>query len=108
MFDQGLKRTSPEKLLKILKKNNRITTNVLWNHEQLTQQQLDENFERVLNIDDNAYAGYECSSCDPILFLMAELYNTSIVHDFNGVDMIYTNLKAKKRLRIQSNMHHMF
>ena len=101
-----MKRTTPEKLLKSLKKNNRLTRNVLWNNEPLSEKELEDNFERIKNIEDTD--GYDCSTCDPILFLMAEIHNLSITHDYNGALIKYTNINAKRRIIINSNDCHMF
>ena len=102
-----LRNTDPEKLLKILKKRNRLTKNVEWNHEPLSDADMQANFERIQQIQDTD--GYDCSSCDPVvLFLMAELYNKVVVHDFNGSVVTYRNINAKGgRIIIESDRHHM-
>ena len=101
---------SPEQLLKRLKKNNRVTRNVLWNNEELTEQQLKENYDRIQSIDDSLIDGYDCSTCDPVLVLVSELHNKSITHEFNGIVVKYKNKAAnsKRRLIITSNDNHMF
>lgn len=104
-----LKKTTPDKLLKYLQKNNKLTTNVLWQYEELSTKQLQENYNRIKEIS-NTDQGYDCSTCDPLLLLICELYCVSITHTFSDSMVVYTNINAnsKKRLIISSSLDHMF
>src|SRR4051794_37603465 len=79
----------PKDLLKKVKKHNIKTKNVLWNNQPLTKQNYKENIKRIKAIkkkEINDGRGYDCSSCDPLLFLIAQLFKISIVHYCYGVN----------------------
>ncbi len=93
----------------ILKKNNKYTTNVLCNDIELTKKQYEENFERINKIK-KINNGYDCSSCDPLLLLICEIYEVNIIHHFNGITIKYLNKKClhKKSIHVSSNSSHFF
>jgi hypothetical protein len=73
-----------------LKNNIVYTPHVLWNNELLTKKQLDENHEHVLNLDVGSIrGGYDCSTFDPFLFLISQLFKIHIIHDYNGHIITY-------------------
>lgn len=88
-----------------LKQNNTLTRNVLWNGNVLDDQELQEHYTRIENTEISRY-GYECSSCDPLLCLVAQLYNVNIIHNFNGTRIKYTNINHTKTLKFKSNKIH--
>lgn len=103
-----LKKVKPEKFMQMIKKYNKHTGDILWNGEELTKTQLQENYERIRCIKDYNN-GYDCSACDPLLLLVCQLYDTSIEHNFNGTEIKYTNKKFPgKIIYIDSNKNHMF
>ncbi len=90
-----------------LKKNNKKQNSVLWNNIKLTQKQLEENFEHIKDFNEKKiYNGYDCSTCDPFLILISELYNIDIFHDYNGHKIMYTKKSNSKTLKFKSNRHH--
>jgi hypothetical protein len=67
-------------------KNNCVkTSNVYWNDTELTEQQIQENNDRIINLDISSIIhGYDCSSCDPFLLLVSQIYRIDIKHNYNG------------------------
>jgi len=58
----------------ILKERNTKTTSVSWQGELPTEAQLNENYEAVKSLSIRSIkGGYDCSSFDPFLFLVAEV-----------------------------------
>ena len=73
----------PLTLYNVIKKNNIRTHNVLHNGTKPSPQQLDENFERIERLTQKEVLdGYLCSSFDPLLFLICELYKVNIKHKY--------------------------
>lgn len=91
----------PQALFSSIKERNVQTPNILCNGEKLTEQQMDENYERINNLKYvDVVDGYDCSTCDPLLFLVAQLYDINIVHNFGKIKILYTHnnddIKSKK------------
>ena len=69
----------------LLKKNNKICENVKWQEENLDEQLLKENHEMIKDFNENNInQGYDCSSCEPFMILISELFKINIHHNFNG------------------------
>lgn len=97
---------TPEIFLAKLQKNNTITTNIMWNEQFLREQELKENYDQIKELA-VSINGYECSSCDALLLLVCQLYNCSIVHDYCGFKITYTNINNPKCiLRFRSSSSH--
>lgn len=93
----GLK-FSPQEFAIYIKKNNMKTPNITWNGEKLTEKQLDENYERIEEIKVlKIKNGYYCSSFDPLIFLICELFKTSVIHNYDGYKIYYTNINHPKK-----------
>ena len=96
----------------VLKTNNKRTTNVLWNGTALTPQQMDENYERIDNLNIDAIgSGYDCSTFDPVLFLVCELYTVDIKHTFIDTAITYKyknsdTLICNRQLNFNSDRGH--
>ena len=86
-----------------------MTENIKCNDEYLTELQLIENFEWIKNIR-KPLKGYDCSTCDPLFFLVCQLYNVSIHHNYNGHMIKYQNMNDVKPyiIRLKSNSEHMW
>ena len=90
-----------------LKKSNTKNISVNWNSSELTEKNLEENFEHIKNFDENKINnGYDCSICDPFLILVCELYNINIFHNFNGYNMKYIKDDSYKNINCSSNTSH--
>ena len=89
-----------------IKKENKITENVIINNQVLTENQKKENYERISNIN-NINNGYDMSTCDPLLILISELYEVNITHTFNKCKILYVNTKSNNNnINVCSNNHH--
>ena len=94
-------------LISLLKDNNKKTTRVMWNKKKLTEKQMDDNYEHVQNFNiESIYGGYLCSSCDPFLLLVSEVFNVNIDHDYCGNGIKYETSSARKTLRFKSSGGH--
>ena len=77
----------PKDLFNLVKKKNTMTTDIYWNGQPLTQLLYEQNLKDIksLSVDDIKYGhGYQCSGCDPLFFLIAQIYKVSIVHEHYG------------------------
>ena len=99
---------TPHNFIIILKEINSKTYNVLWNNQELTEQQLIENKESIDNYDTNTINdGYYCSTFEPILFLLVEYLNITIIHDYNKNIIKYSHKKNNRyTINIYSNTNH--
>jgi len=60
---------------------------------------MEENYKRIDEIDTNKlHKGYLCSSYDPLLNLICELFNLNIDMNFNGHKIEYRYKKQSTRL----------
>lgn len=84
------KKANIPKFLSVLQRNNCKTLNMSWNGKQLTKLELEENFQMVKNYKQNVKSGHDCSCADPFLFLIAQLFQTNIDHEFHGTMIKYT------------------
>ena len=99
---------NPIDFAKTLKQKNTLALNVTWNNENLTTQFLDENKQAIDSYDTNTiYNGYYCSTCEPFLFLLCELLNIEIQHNYNNNLMIYKHIKNNRYIiKINSDNGH--
>jgi len=92
-----------------LKENNKFTHNVRWNGEVLTKKQLEENFQHVKDYDVKTINnGYLCSTFDPFLLLISEIYNVKIINNYMDYKIIYDNINSRKEITINNNNSHMW
>ena len=85
---------------------NRLTSTVTVNEEPLTKQQQKENFEAVKNYNVSGINnGHLTSTCDYFLCLVAELTNSTIIHNFNGTVITYF-AGSESTIRFQSDLGH--
>lgn len=100
----------PEHLILSLKENNRKTNNVIWQNNELTDKQKEENFQHIklYNVKD-IYNGYYCSTFDPFLFLICDLFEISITNYYNNNKIEYINkLKSRYTMILYNNKGHMW
>ena len=105
----GLKHKPKCKEFIMLLKNNIIQIkNVKWNNETLTQQFVDDAMQYIKNFDvKQINKGYQCSSCDPVLILISELFTSNVSHSFNnGIIINYVNANATKTIYLSDNGKH--
>lgn len=98
--------------------HNALTPDVLVNDEKITAKQMEENFMRISALDpDKISEGYLCSTFDPLLILVCQLFGTTIVHNFQSSpkhkhQIIYrhqgsSNAKTKQTIVLHSDQGHM-
>ena len=100
---------SIEKLIEFLKKNNKMTNNIIWNDEKLTEKEKIVNFQTVKNFDiGGIYNGHLCSTCDYFLLLICEIFCIDINHFFLNKLMTYRNKvnKTKRTITFHSDRGH--
>ena len=71
--------------------------------KRMTQEFIDHMAELKINQIQN---GYWCSTCDPFLAAVSQIYRIDIVHKYLGTTLLYNNVKAKKRMIVSSNRGH--
>ena len=99
----------PFEFVNILKSHNVKTHSVLWNGMELSEKELEENFDHIKNYDPkNINDGYDCSTCEPFLLLVAQLFNVNITHNYNGNIIKYRikNNQGIHELKVRSNRGH--
>lgn len=97
-------------IIKYLKTNNKKTINILWNNTPLTENNLDENYTSILQLNENdIHNGYLCSTFEPVLFLLCELFHINIVHNYRQTTITYTHLDKTVEYstrNVKSDDHH--
>ena len=79
-----------QSLVTLLKNNCVKTDSVYWNDNPITEKQMDENKERIKNFDISTInSGYDCSTFEPFLFLVSQIYRVDIKHNYNGNMITY-------------------
>ena len=101
------KKNNVRSFIDLLKRLNRKTPNVTWNGEPLMGRQLDENYTAIEAYDkNNIAAGYLCSTCDPFLLLIAEVFKINIQHKYLGRTMTYAIANNRKTVFYTSDSGH--
>ena len=99
--------TKPTDLCTYIQKNNRPVVDMLWQGNPLSKQQLKETEDHIRAIDSlNIKKGYYCSSCDPLLLLVGQLYSVNIEHTYLNSKISYRNRKAKRTIVVVSDSRH--
>lgn len=91
----------------LLKNKNKITENVLWQDTKLTDKFKKECFDAINELDVKSInRGYLCSTCDPFLILVSELFKVNIIHKYCNVIIKYKCINAVKTINVKSNKGH--
>ena len=94
-------------LVQCLKAQNKVCMDIICTNENITKQFAEECYEAVKCFDETSInSGYLCSTCDPFLILVSELFEINIYHRYNCSDIRYINGKAKKTIYVTSNRGH--
>lgn len=86
------KRKTPAEFLAFLQRHNSITRGsfVKVNGHQLTENQMIENYEHIKALKPNDLVqGYLCSTCDPVLICVSELFGVNIHHTYMNNQILY-------------------
>lgn len=97
--------------VKHLKEQNSFvyTNQVKWQGATLTRKCRIENYYHIKHYDTRTINnGYLCSVCDPFLILICALFQTNIIHNFNGVCVRYTTDTSKNTIHCKSDANHFF
>ena len=104
------KKANPKNLILFLKKNNCNTDNVLWCNQPLTEKEKEENYKFIASYSiEKINNGHLCSSCDPFILLICELFEIDIEHLYLENEIIYKNINNdndKKIWYFKSNNDH--
>ena len=107
---QELDLTSAKRYAESLKQQNVLCKGIKVNEEELSQQQLKENFEAIQNYNTkDVNKGYLCSTCEPFLCLLSHLSGCRIVHEYNRVSITYEPWETKNsnhEIVFKSNTSH--
>jgi len=88
----------PAKFIQALKEKNVETNDVLWEGNELSDILIKQNYHDIANFDiDKIKMGYDCSSCDPFLLLICQIFEINIQFNVDGVVVDYTNKKVKNK-----------
>ena len=106
----SLHNPTPKDFANALKQTNSKTDNVLWNMKELSSQEKNDNIDHVKEYDSNTITnGYLCSTCDPFLLLITELFQIEILHHYNNTIINYKHqLENKYTITIHNNKGHMW
>lgn len=93
--------------VRTLQQKAQATTSVKWNNERLSSKQIEENLEHIKSYNlKQTHSGYWCSSCDPFLLLVCELFQVNINHKYCSSTIKYTVPQPNKTLQFASNRGH--
>ena len=106
----SLHNPTPKDFANTLKNKNIPTDNVLWMGEEITQQMKEENIEHIKEYESSTIrSGYLCSTCDPFLLLITELFQIKIIHHYNKVVINYQHkTDIKYTITIHNDKGHMW
>ena len=105
-----LKYVNPANFAKSLKKKNKKVNTILINNFKLTDNQQNENFEHIKNYNiNNINNGYDCSTCDPFLILISDIFSITIKNNYNNNLIIYKPIAhSRYEICLNNNNNHMY
>ena len=100
----SLNTLTPNAFSETLKKHNIPTDNVLWMNREINSQMKKENMMHIKEYDSSTIqGGYLCSTCDPFLLLITELFQLEIIHHYNQT---INNYKHKTNIKNTITLHY--
>ncbi len=104
----GLSNPSAKEFVMALKGKNCCTTGIKWQGQSLSAQQLSENMKWIENHDASGINnGYDCSTCDAYLILVAYIFKIKIIHTYLNSQIIYEPSEPPKyTLHFSNNQGH--
>ena len=91
----------PVEFAKLLKNHNTRTPHVTWQGEKLSEKQMDENVEAIRDYNiSHVNSGYWCSTCDPMMCLVCEIFRVDIDHKFLRTMIRYRYVGENPRNRL--------
>ena len=93
----GYNKSSPLEFVKLLKKLNKKTDKIISvNNNALTEKQKEENYDAQNFNESSIYGGYFCSTFDPFIMLVCEIFHVSIYHKYENIAINYIVDNPKK------------
>ena len=87
----GLRPMSAQTFAEKIKARNRVVENVRVNGRDLSPSERIENYMAIRGLNPATTGdGYDCSTSDPLLILVASVFMLDIHHDYAGVKIMYT------------------
>jgi hypothetical protein len=102
-----IKKPNNKNFVSFLQKHNMKTNMIKWNDTIVSKQQMNEHFTHIKDFQVNSiYDGYFCSTFEPFLFLICQLFKVNIDHCYCGIVMKYRYPNGIRVLKFKSNKNH--
>jgi hypothetical protein len=100
---------NPTNFAKELIKINKLVNTILVNNNEITNNQQKENYEHIKNYDIGTIKnGYDCSTFDPFLILISDLFSITINNNYDNCLIIYKPIAhSRYNIKINNNKGHM-
>ena len=87
----GINNNNIPNLIEAFKKVNSTAINVLWQNQELTVKQKEENYTHMNDYNVSNYnRGYLCSTCDPFLILLCHILGRDMQHNYRNNEIMYS------------------
>lgn len=99
----------PRAYAESLQKANQQTVGMVIDGQEVSTKMLKENYDAVNIYNLQVHNGYDCSTSDPFLALLAHVTQTRVIHHYAGTTIAYEPfacVKARGDLVFQSNRRH--
>ena len=105
-----LQNIQPTTFAKALKEKNKLVNTITCNDDKITEQQQKENFEHIKDYDIKTVSnGYCCSTCDPFLILISDIFSITIINNYNNNIIIYKPVAVSRYIiNINNDKGHMW
>ena len=105
----GTTKSHIKSFIQFLKSKNTKNITTTWNGNKFTEKQCEENYQHVTNYNiDSIYGGYDCSTCDPFLILITQIFSLNTTHKYMGCTISYQACGYVKNVNYGSNMGHFY
>lgn len=106
-FNQTKRQNKIIYFIEQLKEKNVKTNKIQWQNTLLSKKEINENYSHINDFQiDSINKGYDCSTCDPFLLLLAEIFQLEILHQYCGHDILYKSENPRRRVLFYSNRGH--
>ena len=109
-FSRGLSRLPQHEheFVHFLQKNNIRANDVSWQHQPVSSRLQEESFQAVKALESNTIGeGYWCSTCDPFILLISQLFQIDVHHRFCGHLVVYSVPHPRKTIYVTSDRGHL-
>jgi len=100
---------NPTNFAKELIKKNKLVNTILVNNKETTKNQQKENYEHIKDYDISTINdGYNCSTFDPFLILISDLFSITINNNYDNNLIIYKPIAHSRYIiELKNNKSHM-